>query len=131
MGKIYIFGHKNPDTDSVTSAIALSYLKNIRNDRIILRKPYEDVSNVWHIFPIRANNRDELQKYLESNDIQTNIHYPTSPHKQGVYKEWENQKYPVTEEIHRTELSLPISPVMTDLEAKKVVEVINEWKAKI
>lgn len=59
--------------------------------------------------------------------IQTIIHYPTPPHKQGAYKEWENQSYPISEEIHRTILSLPISPVMTDEDVQKVVEVVNEW----
>ena len=116
------------DDNNKRREIAKYYLENIKNDKIILRKPYNDTANVWHIFPIRTPNRDELQKYLGKNDIQTNIHYPTPPHKQGAYKEWENQSYPMSEEIHRTELSLPISPVMTDDEVKKVVEVVNEWK---
>lgn len=107
--------------------IANYYLKNIHNEKINLRRPYSDEANVWHIFPIRTDNREDLQKYLESHGIQTNIHYPTPPHKQGAYKEWENQSYPVSEEIHRTELSLPISPVMSEEAVKKVVEVLNEW----
>ena len=89
----------------------------------------EELNNVWHIFPIRCGERDRLQKYLEENGIQTNIHYPTPPHKQGAYKEWENQSFPISEEIHRTELSLPISPVMTDEEVKRVVEVLNSYDA--
>ena len=108
--------------------IANYYLENIKNDKIILKKPYKDDANVWHLFPIRTEKRDELQEYLKENNIQTLIHYPTPPHKQGAYKEWENQNYPISEEIHKTELSLPISPVMTDEEVKKVVQVINEWK---
>lgn len=65
--------------------------------------------------------------YLENNGIQTNIHYPTPPHKQGAYKEWENLSLPVTEEIHKTILSIPISPVLTSDEVKKVVDVINSY----
>lgn len=107
--------------------IANYYLENIKNDKIIMRKAYEEESNVWHIFPVRTDNREALQKHLEDNGIQTNIHYPTPPHKQGAYKEWENQKYPVSEEIHRTIISLPISPVMTDEEVKKVVDIINKY----
>ncbi len=108
--------------------IAKYYRENIRNNKIILPEVYNENAHVWHIFPIRCEKRDELQKYLEENGIQTNIHYPTPPHKQGAYKEWKNESYPVTEEIHRTELSLPISPVITDEEVKEVVEIINEWK---
>jgi len=107
--------------------ISKYYRENIKNPKIILPKVYDENSHVWHIFAIRCENRDELQKYLEDNGIQTNIHYPTPPHKQGAYKEWENQSYPISEEIHRTELSLPISPVMTDEEVKRVVEAINEF----
>lgn len=107
--------------------ISKYYRENIKNEKIILPKTYDENAHVWHIFAIRTENRDELQKHLETNGIQTNIHYPTPPHKQGAYKEWENQSYPISEEIHRTILSLPISPVMTAVEVKKVVEVVNEF----
>ena len=107
--------------------ISKYYRENIKNDKIILPKIYDENASVWHIFAIRTESRDELQKYLETNGIQTNIHYPTPPHKQGAYKEWENQSYPISEEIHRTILSLPISPVMTDEEVQKVVEVVNKF----
>ena len=108
--------------------ISKYYRENIKNSKIILPTVYDEKAHVWHVFAIRCEERDKLQKYLEENGIQTNIHYPTPPHKQGAYKEWENQSLPISEEIHRTELSLPISPVLTDEEAKKVVEVVNEWK---
>ena len=108
--------------------IAKYYRENIKNPLIILPQVYAEEAHVWHIFAIRTEERERLQKYLEDNNIQTNIHYPTPPHKQGAYTEWQNQCYPISEEIHKTELSLPISPVLTDEEVKKVVEVINEWK---
>lgn len=107
--------------------IAQYYLDNIKNEKIILKKSYDDLANVWHIFPVRTNNRDRLQEHLKENDIQTLIHYPTPPHKQEAYKEWNNLSFPVTEEIHKTILSLPISPVMTNEEIKKVVEVVNAF----
>lgn len=108
--------------------IAKYYRENIKNPLIILPEVYDENAHVWHIFAIRTKERERLQKYLEDNNIQTNIHYPTPPHKQGAYKEWQNKSYPISEEIHATELSLPISPVMTDDEVKKVVEALNEWK---
>ena len=107
--------------------ISKYYRENIKNPKIILPKVYDENAHVWHIFVVRCENRDGLQKHLEENGIQTLIHYPTPPHKQGAYKEWENQSYPISEEIHRTELSLPISPVLTDEEVKKVVDVVNKW----
>ena len=107
--------------------IAKYYRENIKNEKIILPKAYDEKAHVWHVFAIRTKNRDEFQKYLTENNIQTLIHYPTPPHKQEAYKEWNNLSYPITEEIHKTILSLPISPVMTDEEVKKVVEVINKY----
>lgn len=107
--------------------ISKYYRENIKNEKIILPTAYNEDSHVWHIFAVRTKERDKFQKYLVENEIQTIIHYPTPPHKQDAYKEWNNLSYPITEEIHRTIISLPISPVMTDKEVKKVVEVINEY----
>lgn len=107
--------------------ISKYYRENIKNSKIILPDTYDEKSHVWHIFAVRTKNRDEFQKYLTEKGIQTIIHYPTPPHKQGAYKEWNNLSFPITEEIHNTILSLPISPVMTDSEIEKVVEVVNEY----
>lgn len=107
--------------------IAKYYRENIKNSKIILPETYDKNASVWHVFVVRTENRDEFQKYLSDNGIQTIIHYPTPPHKQGAYKEWNNLSFPITEEIHRTIISLPISPVMTDEEVKKVVEVVNAF----
>ena len=77
---------------------------------------------------VRTQERDKFQQYLTDNGVQTIIHYPTPPHKQLAYQEWNNRSYPIAEEIHRTVISLPISPVMTNEEVKQVVEIVNEWK---
>ncbi|MCM1297592.1 MAG: DegT/DnrJ/EryC1/StrS family aminotransferase, partial [Muribaculaceae bacterium] len=108
--------------------IAKYYRENIKNSKIILPETYNEQAAVWHVFVVRTQNRDEFQKYLNDNGIQTIIHYPTPPHKQGAYKEWNDLSFPITEEIHKTIISLPISPVMTNDEVKKVTEVVNEWK---
>src|SRR5574344_544588 len=116
------------DTDnSRRREIAKNYRENIKNPKIILPEVYEENAHVWHIFAVRTENREALKKHLEANDIQTNIHYPTAPHKQGAYSEWANQYYPISEEIHRTIISIPISPVLTDCEVEKVVEVLNAF----
>lgn len=83
------------------------------------------VDNVFHLFPVLTGRRDDLKRHLDSNGIQTLIHYPIPPHKQECYREWNAMSLPVTESIHDRELSLPISPVMTDEEARAVVEAVN------
>jgi len=108
--------------------IAKYYRNNIKNEKISLPKTYNENAHVWHVFVVRCDNRDLLQKHLETNDIQTNIHYPTAPHKQLCYSEYAHLSLPITEKIHNEIISLPISPVMTDEEVKKVVEVVNAFK---
>lgn len=84
--------------------------------------------HVWHVFVIRTAKRDELQKYLQENGIQTVIHYPVPPHKQNAYSEWNLLTLPITEKIHREVLSLPISPVIENEDIINIVNVINEFK---
>ena len=116
------------DDNSRRREIAKYYREHITNPKIILPQTYDEQAHVWHVFAVRTQERDKFQKYLMDNGVQTIIHYPTPPHKQRAYKEWNHLSFPVTEEIHNTVISLPISPVMTDEEVKKVVKVVNEWK---
>ncbi len=107
--------------------IANYYLENIKNDTIILPIVRAEDNHVWHLFVIRTNKRDELQKYLLDNGIQTLIHYPIPPHKQNAYKKWSNESYPISEQIHDEVMSLPISGVQNLEDTKKIVQVINDF----
>lgn len=107
--------------------IAKYYYDNINNPKITLPTLLDDAQNVYHLFPVFCEQRDDFQQYLKDNGIQTLIHYPIPPHKQECYKEWNNISMPVTEKIHHQELSLPISPVLTLDEAAEVVKVINQY----
>lgn len=106
--------------------IATMYLERINNTQIVLPKCKTD--SVWHLFVVRCANREKLQAYLTDNGIQTLIHYPIPPHKQEAYKELNHLHFPITEQIHREVLSLPISPVMQDDEVKCVVNAVNAFK---
>lgn len=116
------------DENNHRRKIAQYYLENIKNDKVILPKIDLDSQHVWHVFVIRTDNRDKLQKYLLDNEIQTIIHYPIPPHKQEAYVEWNHLSYEISEKVHKEILSIPVSPVMTMDEAKKVVEVINKYE---
>lgn len=107
--------------------IAKYYIESIKNPTIITPKVIDWDTNVFHIFPIRCKKRDELQRYLKDNGIQTNIHYPIPPHKQECYKEWDILNFPITELIHQEELSLPMSQVLTDNETHQIVKLINNY----
>lgn len=112
--------------------IAQFYAEGIVNSKIVLPVAHDSTpvtyrGHVWHLFVVRCEERDLLQQYLMEKEIQTLIHYPISPHRQDAYREWHELSFPITEEICRTVLSLPISPVMTDEEVRFVVEKINEF----
>ncbi len=114
--------------------IAEYYCKNIANPVVLLpvfTNPQSAICNlkshVWHLFVIRTPHRDQLQKYLTENGIQTLIHYPIPPHKQLAYKEWNNLSFLTTEKIHNEVLSLPIGSIMTDVEVESIIEIINQY----
>lgn len=114
--------------NEIRRIIADYYLSHIKNENIILpAQPQNRESHVRHLFVIRTKNRDKLQTYLTNNGIQTLIHYPIPPHKQECYKEWNNLNFPITEEIHRSELSLPISQVIETQEIEKIVILLNKY----
>lgn len=108
--------------------VAKCYYDNIKNPLIKLPVRLDDENNVYHIFPVLCDKRDELQQYLTDNGVQTLIHYPIPPHKQECYKEWNEQSYPITEQIHEQELSLPIGPTITIEEAEQIVKIINKFE---
>ena len=109
--------------------IAKRYFDEIENKNVVL--PIRDVINggdVFHVFYVFCRRRDEFQEYLSEQGVQTVIHYPIPPHKQPAYTEWHNLSLPLTERIHDEILSLPISPVMSDEEVSKVIEVVNAFR---
>ena len=108
--------------------VANTYLEGIDNKAIILPTKEHDSAHVWHVFVIRCERRDELQKYLADNGIQTLIHYPVPPHQQPAYKEWNELSYPISESIHAEVLSLPIGPTMTMEDVNRVIQICNEFQ---
>lgn len=112
--------------------IAEMYLKGIKNSELELPLPKSiDASvyslHVWHLFVVRTQKRDLLQKYLESHKVQTLVHYPIPPHKQAAYAEMNSFSYPLTEKIHDEVLSLPIGPTMSDEQVAVVIDLLNRF----
>ena len=110
--------------------IAEKYLKGIKNAEVILPYVPDYANPVWHIFGIRCERREELEKWLNNAGIGTNKHYPIPMHLQECYKNlgFHEGDYPIAEEISRTELSLPMYYGMTEEEIQYVIDKINEFK---
>ena len=107
--------------------IAHYYYDHIQQPLVRLPERLDDSQNVYHIFPVLCTERDRLQQHLREQGVETLIHYPIPPHRQQCYSDWNGLQLPITERIHEQELSLPMSPAMTDEEARKVVEAVNSF----
>ncbi len=108
--------------------IGRRYEQEISNPLIWLPRPMADGENVYHLFPVFSAERDALQQYLMEHGVETLVHYPVPPHRQKCYSEWNNLSLPITEQLSREELSLPMSPVLTDEEVSEVIRLVNEFK---
>lgn len=108
--------------------IGRRYEQEISNPLIWLPRPMGDGENVYHLFPVFSAERDALQQYLVEHGVETLVHYPVPPHRQKCYSEWNNLSLPITEQLSREELSLPMSPVLTDEEVGEVIRLVNEFK---
>jgi len=119
---------KHLDEDNThRKQVAKYYIEHITNPKIVVPKVEDWDANVFHIFPIRCEQREDLQNFLSVNGIETIIHYPIPPHKQGCYKGWNLMSLPITERIHNEELSLPISQVISIEDLKLITCKINRF----
>lgn len=116
------------EENNIRKKIATRYTTEIRNPKLVLPElPLNQEEHVWHVYVVRCQNRNELQTYLLDNDVQTLIHYPTPPHQQEAYKEWNNITFSVSERIHEEVLSIPISPVMMEHEVDEIIDLLNKF----
>lgn len=107
--------------------LASIYNKKLNNQFVkpVIKKDYFDV---FYVYNVRCHKRNQLQKFLKKNKILTDIHYPLPPYKQNAIKSlFENQSFPISDEIHETTLSLPISYMHKEKEIEKVCDMANQF----
>jgi dTDP-4-amino-4,6-dideoxygalactose transaminase len=110
--------------------IAKLFSENMKNSFIQLPVVADSDSHVWHLYVVRCTERGQLNTYLESNGVESVIHYPIPPHKQKAYEIWNYLEFEITEKLHETVLSIPISPCLSDDEINKITVLINNFKPK-
>lgn len=108
--------------------IARRYVREVTNSLIRIPKETYLSDNVVHIFPVFCCRRDDLKDYLLANGVETMIHYPIPPHKQRCYKQWSDMSFPVTERIHREELSIPCNQTLTDTDTDTIITLLNNFR---
>jgi dTDP-4-amino-4,6-dideoxygalactose transaminase len=108
--------------------IAAIYLEGL--SETVLGLPFvPDWANpAWHIFAVRYPKRDQLREYLVLEGVDTLIHYPIPPHRQKAYfgLGLQQSSFPISDAIHKEELSLPIGPHLSVDDAKRVIEILRK-----
>lgn len=108
--------------------IAQKYLQELKviNDLHLPVIP-DELHSSWHLFVIRHNERDSIQKKLEKKNISTLIHYPIPPYQSDAYiSEFNNNHFPVSDKLSKTVLSLPIGPHMKESHVDMVINSLIE-----
>lgn len=95
-----------------------------------LRLPelHADYYDVFHIFAVGHERRDELRQFLLDQGVKTEIHYPIPPHRQQAMSSYISGDYPIADQVHAQELSLPISYATSLEDVKRVCEIISSFK---
>jgi dTDP-4-amino-4,6-dideoxygalactose transaminase len=85
--------------------------------------------DVYHLFVIQADRRDELQKFLKSKGVSTAIHYPTPIHLQPSARKLGGKAgdFPEAERQSRRILSLPVHQYLTNRQIDHVIASIREF----
>ncbi|MEM9550405.1 MAG: DegT/DnrJ/EryC1/StrS family aminotransferase [Pseudomonadota bacterium] len=109
-------------------AHAARYNAAFRDSALTLPAPPEDADPVWHLYVVRTPRRDALQAHLAARGIETLIHYPCPPHKQGAFRDM-GLHLPVAETLADEVLSLPIGPHLSADQQARVIEAVLDFAA--
>jgi dTDP-4-amino-4,6-dideoxygalactose transaminase len=121
--------------------VKLNYLEKINNHKINLAGIYDqnlnnkfikpikqkNIKDVYYIYNIRHPERDKLKKFLKKNFIDSDIHYPTPLYKQPCFRGFFKNKFTISDEIHNTTLSLPISVAHKKKDILRVIKILNSF----
>lgn len=107
--------------------IAKRYISEIKNNLIILPTNETASNHAWHLFVVRCEKRDKLKDFLFQNGISTDIHYPIPPHKQKALAQFNSFSFPITEQIHREVISIPLNSTLSENEVTYIIKTLNEF----
>jgi len=107
--------------------IAARYHSEISNEKIILPQFSGGKDQVFYVYAVRVEDRERFVSYLHSNGVGTHIHYPVPPNLQNALKSFTFGTHAITEELHRTVVSIPLNPILTDLEIEHIIHVLNAY----
>ncbi len=109
------------------AAVAESYLRGIRNPRLVMPAIAAGAEPNWHLFVVRSRDRDRDLEALARAGVEAQVHYPVAPHEQPAYADLERRspRLAIAEAIHREAMSLPIGPHLTGAQVQAVIAAAN------
>lgn len=116
------------DRDNATRRrLAKRYLDKITNSKIKLPAWEGRLAHVFHLFVVRVDDRETFCQYLSAHGIGYNIHYPIPPHRQKALSEFADLQLPITEKIHRQVVSIPLHPLLSEVDQNTIIDVLNRY----
>jgi dTDP-4-amino-4,6-dideoxygalactose transaminase len=101
------------------------YRRHLAGTRVMLPAETIGFESVYHLFVIRTPRRDALQAGLKEAGVETLIHYPTPPHRQGAYSSMRSLPLPIAERLAAEVLSLPMGPHLPLADAELVASHVK------
>lgn len=111
--------------------IARLYSQGIQHPNVTSPLPCDE--SVWHLYVVRATDRDDLMAHLNKHNIQSGVHYPRLIPDQDAMRgrgQGASGSFPTAQRLSKTSLSLPIHPYLSQNEAEQVIQVVNSWQPK-
>jgi dTDP-4-amino-4,6-dideoxygalactose transaminase len=106
---------------------ALIYEHNITNPKITKPQFIDTNEHVWHQYIVRVGNREAFRAHMLNAGVETAVHYATPPHRQPCYSEYAHLTLPITDEIARTVVSLPITRTTSLADARAIAAIANKY----
>ncbi|MGH7899837.1 MAG: DegT/DnrJ/EryC1/StrS family aminotransferase, partial [Candidatus Binatia bacterium] len=115
------------DDNEKRRRIAELYRRALASSGLVLPAESAGVRHVYHLYVVRAPDRDRLAEHLASRGIGSAVHYPLPVHLQPAYRDRHRDlRLPVTERVAREVLSLPIFPELLEAEVQAVIDAVKE-----
>jgi dTDP-3-amino-2,3,6-trideoxy-4-keto-D-glucose/dTDP-3-amino-3,4,6-trideoxy-alpha-D-glucose/dTDP-2,6-dideoxy-D-kanosamine transaminase len=101
-------------------------------DQITLPLRDNELKEVFHLYMFRAENRDDLQEFLITNNVDAKVHYPIPMHLQIAARKYGYKEgdFPVCERAGKSVISLPVHEFVTKPQLDKVIELIQNFYSK-
>lgn len=97
---------------------------------LVPQKTTDQGENVYHLYTIKTERRDEFLQHLKEHGIGTGVYYPIPLHLQKAFVSLGYQKgdFPVAEALAENILALPLFPELTTRQQDQVIACLKSQK---